>query len=106
MLFLEMPLIKKGGYKKVSHFGKRYIIQSTCDEIKGKAIDQDSFEKLPTVLFQNRKTLLGDIFTYLENGTEFFPAIPLNALVIRLRNLNGITLPFLTNDFNFSSKFD
>lgn len=99
-------LIKKGGYKKVSHFGKRYIVPSTCDEIKGKVIDQDSFEKLPTVLFQNRKTLLINIFVYLEDGTEFFPAIPINSLVIRIRNISGIALPFLANDFNFSSKFD
>ena len=99
-------LIKRGGYKKVSHFGKRYIVHSTCDDIKGKVIDQDSFEKLPSSLFQNRKTFLADLLTYLENETDFFPAIPINSLVIRIRNLNGITLPFLTNDFNFSSKFD
>jgi len=99
-------LIKKGGYKKVGYFGKRYIVQSTCEEIKGKVIDQDLFEKLPSSLFQKRKSFLADIFDYLENETDFFPAIPLNALVIRLRNLNNNNLKIRDNINDTSSNFD
>ena len=99
-------LIKKGGYKKVRYFGKRYIVQSTCEEIKSKVIDQDSFEKLPTSLFQNRKTFIVDLHSYLKNETNFFPAIPLNALVLRLRNLNSNNLKIRESINDTSSNFD
>lgn len=92
-------LIRKGGYKKVSCFGRKYIVQPDCAEINGKTIDQESFENLPFALFQNTKTLLSDIFKYLENETESSPAIPLNALVVRLRSLKA-------NDFLMSETAD
>lgn len=99
-------LIKKNGYKKVSYFGKRYIVQSTCEEIKGKVIDQDSFDKLPCGFFQNRKTILTDIFDCIKKETEFFPAVPLNALVLRLRTLNDNILKTRDVTSNTSLNFD
>lgn len=99
-------LIKKESCKKVSYFGKRYIVQSSCHEIDGKVIDEDSFEKLPTSLFQDHKKCLTNVFIYLEKWTDFFLAIPLNSLVIRLRNLHGLSLNSSNSDFNFSSKFE
>jgi len=99
-------LIKKGGYKKVSYFGKRYIVQSTYDEIKSKVIGQDSFDKLPCSLFQNRKTLLAGIFNCIENETEFFPAIPLNALVKMLKNLNNSDYKIKESVLDYSFNFD
>lgn len=99
-------LIKKEGCKKVSYFGKRFIVQSSCNEIDGKVIDEDSFSKLPTSLFQDNKKCLTNIFIYLKKGTKFFLAIPLNSLVIRLKNLHGLSFNPQNNDFNFTSKFE
>jgi hypothetical protein len=99
-------LVRKGGYKKVSYFGKKYIVHLACEEIKSKVIDQDSFEKLPCSLFQNRKTLLTDIFDCFKNETEFFPAVPLNALVIRLRDLNNNNNKISVSTNDTSTDFD
>lgn len=99
-------LIKKEGFKKVSYFCKRYIVQSSTDEIQGKVIDEDSFELLPSSLFQDSKKCLKNIFVYLENETEYFPAIPLNSLVIKLRNLHGHSFSSQSSDFYFSSRIE
>lgn len=90
-------LVKTHDCKKVSWLGKQYIIQSVHSEISQKPIDQDSFERLPGALFRNQKTLLEDIFTYLIEETNFFPAIPLNDLVMRLKELNLNELQQQTN---------
>ena len=81
-------LIRKGGYKKTHYLGRKYIVHSSCNKLNSKTIDTDDFQNLPFSLFKNRKTILSDILTYLENETNFIPAIPLNSLIVRLRNLN------------------
>lgn len=99
-------LIKKNGFKKVRYFGQRYIVSEDCDEINAKVIDQDSFESLPSELFQNQKTVLENIFIYIKEETEFFPAIPLNALVNRLRELNLKSYSAAPFENSSSSRFE
>ena len=99
-------LIKKNGYKKVRYFGQRYIVSEDCDEINAKVIDQDSFESLPSELFQNQKTVLENIFIYIKEDTEFFPAIPLNLLVNRLREINRATHNTVLHTNGHSSNYE
>lgn len=99
-------LIKKNGYKKVRYFGQRYIVSEHCDEINAKVIDQDSFESLPSELFQNQKSFLEEIFCYLQKETKFFPAVPLNLLVNRLREINRATHNIVLHTNGHSANFE
>lgn len=99
-------LIKKNGYKKVRYFGQRYIVSENCDEINAKVIDQDSFESLPSELFQNQKSFLEEIFSYLQKETKYFPAVPLNLLVNRLREINRAAHNTVLHANGHSSNFE
>lgn len=99
-------MVKRSGFKKVSHFGKRYIIPDAANEIEGKVIDDDSFEKLPYSLFNDPKNFLINIFAYLEGETTFLPAIPVNMLVKRLRELNHLSFLSDYNSKSTSSKLE
>lgn len=88
-------IAKKNGYKRMNHFGQKYIVDPSCEKIESKTIDFDSFQKLPFELFSSRETVIPDILNYIKNETDFYPAIPVNPLVIRLRNMNSSI--FLTN---------
>ncbi len=75
-------------FKKISYLGTVYIINSDSEEISGKIIPIEEFEKLPALLFRERKNLLQNIFHYLVSETSYASAIPFNALIHRLKDLN------------------
>jgi len=99
-------LIKKNGYKRVNYLGRKYIVNAADSKITGKTIDHEAFNNLPVCLFKNRKSIIADILSYLEHETEFAAAIPLNAFVIRLRNLNSNNFKLETSNNDTIVSFD
>lgn len=99
-------LIKKNGYKRVNYLGRKYIVNVHDPKITGKTIDHEAFNNLPVCLFKNRKSIIADILSYLELETEFAAAIPLNAFVIRLRNLNSNNFKLETSNNDTIVSFD
>jgi hypothetical protein len=99
-------LIKKDGYKRVNYLGRKYIVNACDSKVTGKTIDQEAFYNLPVRLFKNRKSIIADILSYLEHETEFAAAIPLNAFVIRLRNLNSNSFKLETSVNEIIASFD
>ena len=83
-------LIKKEGYLKVNHFGTWLIVESDGKKISKKVINSDVFADLPNNLFFDRKKFLKNIFGYLREKTDFYPAIPIIPLVNKLKNINLI----------------
>jgi len=81
-------LVKKYNFKKVTYFGSIYIINSECEVISGKTIPIEEFENLPANLFTEKKNLLQNIFLYLNSETSYASAIPFNALIHKLKELN------------------
>jgi hypothetical protein len=81
-------LVNKHKFKKISYLGTVYIINSGSEEVSGKAIPLDEFEKLPAMLFRERKNLLQNIFHYLVSETSYASAIPFNAIIYKLKDLN------------------
>lgn len=79
--------IKKQGYQKIHHLGTGYIVEAEYDNKSKNWISIDEFKNLPSSVFINHKTLFKDLFTYLKEETIYFPAIPLNALVMKLKEL-------------------
>ena len=81
-------LIKKQDYKKASYLGTIYIINSDHNELGGKNIPIDEFEKLPPELFIDKINLFSNLFNYISNDIDYSSAIPFNALIYKLKELN------------------
>lgn len=81
-------LIKKYGFNKINHFGTVYVVNSGCDEILNPIISVEEFQSLPYSLFENKKNFLQNLFGHLSSDTNYFAAIPFNALINKLKELN------------------
>ncbi len=81
-------LVKKHNFKKFTYFGTVFIINSDCERISGNTIPIEEFEKLPASLIIGKKNLLQNIFQYLTSETCYTAAIPFNALIYKLKELN------------------
>lgn len=91
ILDLVNYMVRKNGFKKISYLGRKYIVAESVNEIEGKVIDEDDFAKLSFGLFTHSENFLINILSHLESETNFFPAIPVNMLVNRLRELNHLS---------------
>jgi hypothetical protein len=81
-------LIRTGGYKKVSYLGKVHITEPDNTNINWIVITDEEFHKIPTYLFCESKTLLKSLFYFIKAETQYFPAIPLNELIFKLKHIN------------------
>ncbi len=80
--------IRKENYYKINYLGHVYVVETVVDDIPANVIGNEQFEKLPINLFIDQKTLLKKLFNYLNKETAFYPAIPLNQLVQKIKYLN------------------
>ena len=81
-------LIRSGDYCKVNYLGKAYITEGSNKKIDWIVIDDNEFQKIPSYLFYEKKVLLRSLFEYLKTETNFFPAIPLNELIFKLKHIS------------------
>lgn len=91
-------LIKKNGLKKINYLGCIYIVECESGIYERKLIDNADFEKIP-MRFLLGKDILQQLFQYLRNSDEFSPAIPLNLLIHRIKELN-LSNPQINNHTN------
>jgi hypothetical protein len=78
-------LIKKECCKKQNYFGTVYIIDK---KINHTPISQEDFYNLPVAFFINTGGMIKNLLGYIENETEYFPAIPLNAFVKKIKQIS------------------
>lgn len=81
-------LIRNDKYKKINYLGKAYIVESNNSTINWIVITDDEFHRIPAYLFYERKKLLRSIFYFIQTETQYFPAIPLNELIYKLKHIN------------------
>jgi hypothetical protein len=81
-------IVKLQGFKKIQSLGRSYIISNDYIVVDTLFIDPIEFEKIPVHLFTDKKKLLVNLLSYLENETNFVVAIPLNDLILRLKHIN------------------
>ncbi len=79
--------IRKENFYKINYLGRIYIVENSVKEFSIRIIDNEQFERLPVEIFTNQKTLLKNVFSYLKEETNFYPAIPLNQLVQKIKYL-------------------
>ncbi|MBI9072333.1 MAG: response regulator [Melioribacteraceae bacterium] len=76
--------MKKNNFKKTNYFGTTYLIDESLSSISGTPINSEEFLNLPISFNQEKPHIVYRVFDYLEANTDYFPAIPLNALVKRI----------------------
>jgi len=81
-------LIKQNEFKKIHFLGKTFISETELNSFDGKFITPEAFDKLPSELFTPKQYALRAILNYLKAETNYNPAIPLNDLVCRLKQIN------------------
>lgn len=86
-------LVETNRINKANWFGVAYILEKDQKEITQKPIEAEFIESLPAKLFigPNEK-IITQLFSYIETETDFFPAIPLNALIRKIKYANGCFL--------------
>lgn len=101
-------VIEKKNYYKTTYFGMVHLLE-TESEINQKPPDAEFIEALPNNFFHDsNETILVAVFDYLKKETDFFPAIPLNALVRRIKQYHsdGYTNSLSPQKNNFDSNLD
>jgi len=78
-------LIESGGYRKKHILGITYIVKRKEADIV-RLPDNQFIYDLPAYLFKDNKNLLNEIFQYMQINSCKFEAIPLNALVLKIKN--------------------
>lgn len=93
--------IEKLGLSKISCFGVSYIVKDKGSVMYSRLIDPDTFDSLPDELFYGSKDcMLRDLLRYIRENTSFCAAVPLNALIMRIKNLNEQELSFRAKSSN------
>ncbi|MGE5401759.1 MAG: hypothetical protein ACM3S2_15265 [Ignavibacteriales bacterium] len=87
LLNFVLRLGKKSGLDKITRNGSILLVRPGTPRTNQRSVDEDNFCSLPSYLFSDRNTMLLDIISYLEAETDFFPAVPVNMLVRRLKSL-------------------
>lgn len=82
--------IDKNGYNRIHYFGVVYITKPDCRTIVGCVVPNEEIENLHADYFKGKYDyVLESIFRYIENDTGYFPAVPLNALVRKIKLINN-----------------
>jgi hypothetical protein len=103
-------LVETNKIKKGSWFGISYIFDTQFDLVTQKPIEEELLEKLPSKMFVGSNDfIINNLFQYIKAETDYFPAIPLNALIRKVKNVNGSFLQQRNSEFaevNFEEKLD
>lgn len=89
-------IVKANAYFKQHYFGVAVIVDKPEKIFNAKIIDKENFDNIPIRMFiGNKELLLMELLDYLRNETPFYPAIPINLLVKRLKliRLNDFIQP-------------
>ena len=97
---------KKNGYCKINYLGSVYVSEHEKFDIREKIISYKDFEVFPFYIFNKNKNVLKNIFSYIKNETDFFPAIPLNALILRLKNFYMNEYAAKSQETQFHTKYE
>lgn len=96
-------LIEKQNYKKKQILGITFIVEDENYKKIGSLPNSSFIDELPLRMFTDSNKMLPSIFDYLKENTEKAAAIPLNALVYKIRKLK-VTELNLTDKAEFNNE--
>ncbi|OGU84854.1 MAG: hypothetical protein A2W11_12145 [Ignavibacteria bacterium RBG_16_35_7] len=91
--------IEKQGYKKKQILGTTFIVKDGYIKEIGCLPDSLFLNELPPDLFYGMSCVIQKLFDHIKSNTEYVAAIPLNALVLRIKKLKAF-------NFNFSDRVE
>ncbi len=77
-------MIDSRGYRKKQILGTTYIISAAEVKISGLPSNQFIYD-LPAYLFNGNSDIIREVFSYIKLNTDKTEAIPLNALVVKIK---------------------
>ncbi len=77
--------IEKNGFKKKQILGTTFIVEDDSKVKMGCLPDSQFLSEIHSDLFWDLNTLIPKLFSYIKENTSFESAIPLNALVMRIK---------------------
>lgn len=81
-------LIEKQNYKKKRFIGTVFIVENDKISPCGLLAENQFIYGLASSFFYSKNDLLPALFKHIKETTEYLPAIPLNALVIKIKHVN------------------
>lgn len=95
-------LIEKDNYHKKILIGITYIVEKE-DFIKiGSLPDNNFIKELPFELFVDNKKIISKIFDFIKSKTVLTPAIPLNALVMKIKQVRISDFIFKESEYSIN----
>lgn len=88
-------LIEKQNYKKKQSLGTIYIVEDENQKKIGSLPDSNFIDELPVKMFSDSNKMIPEIIKYLKENTNRAVAIPLNALVYKIRKLKVVEMNLL-----------
>lgn len=80
-------LVDKQGLVKKQFLGATYIVGQEDLTRSGPLPDAEFINGLPVILFRDNKIMLSAILDHIRNNSNKLPAIPLNALILKIKRL-------------------
>lgn len=85
-------IIEKNGYFKKQILGTTYIIESQGNNEKWNIgvknlPDRNFIDELPLSVFKGKLNVVAEIFNFIKSETDKTPAIPLNAFVLKIKQV-------------------
>jgi hypothetical protein len=80
-------LIDKNNYQKKQIIGTTYIIENENLVKIGALPDSKFVNELPIEIFNDNRNEISNLFDYIKANTDKTPAIPLNALVMKIKQI-------------------
>ena len=80
-------LIEKQNFKKKQILGTTYIVEDENQKKIGSLPESNFIDELPVKIFSDSNRIIPTIINYMKENTDKAAAIPLNALVYKIRKL-------------------
>ncbi len=79
---------KNNGYKKAKYFSQICLVEDCINIIDKPIISKEDFSKIPLSYFKGSLNIVIDkLFDYVKSFPQYFPAIPVNLFVAKLKLL-------------------
>lgn len=81
--------VKKYDYKKCRILGQVFILKNDTENLQIKTFSFEDLRNVPSINFQSIDQVFEKLFNHFADGGEVNVAIPLNALAIRIKNIQS-----------------
>lgn len=78
---------KLNNLTRAQYFGVTYLVRKKQRNIEGGILTEEELDKIPIESFLKKEMYLDNLLSYVSEELSLFPALPVNALVDRLKRI-------------------